>query len=198
MRTIRCAEVRNGDGKILNIILCDLNRMPAIQAGRTLVEDPDEQARVHGTYDFTAETFEPEEPTSDPRSITQIKAEARDWVDSEAGAARQRHITVVPGQPEVYSRKERDLRAWETDPPPRDPANYPWMRRRAARLKGVAPGSVTDPQMQEVAAEWRAQIDQVTAIFLDIEDTRERAKALIEEAADANTVKAVLDGLTWR
>lgn len=53
------------------------------------------------------------QPLQPPKPLEEVRLAAYLRVDGEAGQARLRYITSVPGQAETYTRKEAQARAWQ-------------------------------------------------------------------------------------
>ena len=124
------------------------------------------------------------------------KRRAMALVDGDAEQVRARWITPGSGQAMVYEAKRHEVLAWEAAATKVLP-DYPFMRRRAARLNAVAVGDVTEAQMQAIATEWRSRLDAFTAAGLDIEDTREASKEAIASALDHGAIRAILSAISW-
>lgn len=93
-------------------------------------------------------------------------------VDAEAGAARARFITVIPGQDSTYIYKAREAAAWSSGA---DPATAPFLAAEAA-----ATGTAID----DLAASVLAMEAQWIAIGSAIEGARMGAKAALAAATD--------------
>ncbi len=142
--------------------------------------------------------FESRDPDSPwPPFLADIQAWGRDDVDRQAEAARRQWITSGDGQALSYEAKRREAEAWAAAAGPRSPADYPWLRHRAARLNGVLEADATEAQMQAVATEWNTKAAAWRDAGIAIEAVREQAKEDIDVAANADAVQAVLDGVIW-
>lgn len=107
-------------------------------------------------------------------------------VNLEAGAARTRYITAIPGQEGTYVEKAREARAYAEDPAP-TPARYPYLAAEAAHT-----GSTLDA----VAVLVRMTADAWTSVNAEIEGLRQGALARIKAAATAADMAAVFP-IVW-
>lgn len=157
--------------------------------------DNDGTAEIGGSYDPLSGTFAAPPPPPPPL-LDDARVSALTTVDADAETARHRFITPGDGQVLTYDAKRREAEAWAADDAP-DPANYPWARAHAARLKGVAEADVTVAQCQAVIDEWTARVAAWVTAGIEIEHVREGAKDAINIAADIAAIDTVLDGLVW-
>lgn len=119
--------------------------------------------------------------------LTALVDEARDAIDQAAEAARQRYLTPGSGQAMVYQRKADEARACMVAATP-DPADYPYL---AAEI------GVTADTLRGVADVVLARETAWTQASAAIEGLRLAAKRDIAEAATAEEVQAVLDGVSF-
>lgn len=64
-------------------------------------------------------------------NIGDAKSYAYSQIDIEAGNARARYITIVPGQSETYQEKATDAAAYANAGYPEDATPYPWVHAEA-------------------------------------------------------------------
>ena len=120
---------------------------------------------------------------ADGRSLDDIQAAAGQAIDEEAGRARLRYITDVPGQQGVYLRKLEQAQAFvaaggEGDVPPYIAAE--------AQATGLDPLPAAQ-SILAIAAQW----DDVLSPA--IEQARIGGKRAVDGAADAAAVQSALD-----
>lgn len=115
------------------------------------------------------------------------KAAALGAIDTEAGRARLRYITSVPGQAETYQRKEQQARAWAetgfTGPAPSFIAAEADALGRSARavaeeVIGLADlwADVTGPAIEACRRKWKVAAESATTLE-QIDQIRASAKA---------------------
>ncbi|PZU59839.1 MAG: hypothetical protein DI547_05010 [Sphingobium sp.] len=93
-------------------------------------------------------------------------------VDTEAGAARARFITVIPGQDSTYIYKAREAAAWTSGA---DPATAPFL---------AAEAGATGAAIDDLAVSVLAMEAQWIAIGSAIEGARMGAKSALAAATD--------------
>ena len=70
--------------------------------------------------------------------IATARRNARDSIDTAAGMARARYITIAPGQDATYAAKYADAAAYAAAGYPADTSNYPWIEAEASQT-GLTP-----------------------------------------------------------
>lgn len=123
-------------------------------------------------------------------TLTTRKASAMRQIDLEAGAARLRYITDVPGQQAVYVTKRDQAAAYlaavAADPAADPlPAPGPYIEAEAAAL-GVTPLSLAS-EVMAIATLWEDTLSPV------IEALRIAGKAAVQAAGDEEGVQAALE-----
>lgn len=126
-----------------------------------------------------------DEPPLPP--IEDARESAKRLVDAAAEDARLGFITPGDGQAMTYDYKVNEAAACVSDPAPTEEA-YPFL---AACL------GVDGESLAEVAAAVLARRDDWQTIGAQIERSRLLAKQAISNAADHETIEAVLTNLTW-
>lgn len=109
--------------------------------------------------------------------IADIKAAALAAIDSSAGAARSRYITVATGQESTYQAKSAEAASYIAAGRPADAAPYPILSAEAT-VRGISVSAMTDMVI--------ATRDQWTAIAAQIEAQRIKGKLAVEAAAAMN------------
>lgn len=120
---------------------------------------------------------------TDPRTLDDIKAAARAAIDAEAGRARIRYITDVPGQEGVYLRKLTQATAFVAAAGQGDVPPY-------IAAEAAATGLDPLPAAQAILA-IAQQWDDVLSPA--IEQHRIGGKRAVDQAADAAAVQTALD-----
>lgn len=103
------------------------------------------------------------------------KGSALSVIDEEAGRARLRYITSVPGQAETYTRKEQQAREWSAsgfvgDAPPFIAAEAEALGRThqsvAEEVIALADqwANVTGPVIEACRRKWKVAIEAATTI----------------------------------
>jgi hypothetical protein len=124
--------------------------------------------------------------TPPPPTLQQARTEAGLKIDGEAGAARARYITTVPGQSETYMSKAADAAAYKAAAYPfASLASYVWVQAEAVAINGASP---TSAQVKAAADSILAAQAGWVALGANIEQAR-RAGAVA--VAAASTVAAV-------
>lgn len=113
--------------------------------------------------------------------LEQIAARFIKQVDREAGVARARYMTSIPGQQFIYAKKEAEARAYLNS----EPGDYPFLTAEAGR------GSMND-----LAHAILARARATETALASIEVLRIGAKQAISTATDAATILAAAD-ITW-
>ena len=70
--------------------------------------------------------------------IATARRNARDSIDTAAGMARARYITIAPGRDATYAAKYADAAAYAAAGYPADTSNYPWIEAEASQT-GLTP-----------------------------------------------------------
>lgn len=115
------------------------------------------------------------------RPLAEVRTEAVARINREAGATRALYVTVATGQEGTYTAKEREARAYATDPAP-DPARYPYLSAEA---------TFTNSPIAAIAALILATADAWTAVNAEIEGRRRGALEAVKVAADVTAVAAL-------
>lgn len=114
-----------------------------------------------------------------PVPLADVKAAALAAIDSAAGAARARYITIAPGQEATYLLKAQQAASF-----------------KAGGYAGTVPGLVqaevdaTGATAQQAADAILAQQDAWEAKAAQIESARRRGKVAVGAAADAGAIEA--------
>lgn len=119
------------------------------------------------------------------RSIDTVRARALHRVDQAASQARQRFVTVLPGQDMIYMQKLVEATAIAADQTPL-PGSYPLL---AAEI------GVTGETLPHVAEAVLARAEAWKVAAGQIERTRLTAKHAIEAARDVTAIELTLAGL---
>ncbi|MBB5987441.1 hypothetical protein [Sphingobium lignivorans] len=147
--------------------------------GKGTAEAPEDYDGAACNYLFEGGAFIPNLSLLTQRLLAKI--------DQEAGAVRERFITVIPGQETTYKEKEGQARAWLTaaDPDPEDPA-YGMLAREAEEC-GIS--------ISEVAASSVAMADYWRPINERIEARRRGRKEAVKAATTvaAKEAAAIVD-----
>ncbi|MCA9911837.1 MAG: hypothetical protein KC496_00745 [Anaerolineae bacterium] len=107
-----------------------------VSAG-ALVEFPAKPTNLH-VWDWATKVWNlPESALEDAAGY------ARQAIDSAAGAARARYLTIAPGQDATYAAKYADAIAYVDAAYPVDTAPYPWIAAEA-NSTGLAPQAAAD------------------------------------------------------
>lgn len=123
-------------------------------------------------------------PPTPLSALDQAKEDAKALIDTAAGQARSRYITVTPGQSAVYLRKAQNARAYIDAGNPviddvADYAIYPYViAEKKAKGNNHATAAAT---LDGIATQW----DQLAATM---EEVRIQYKDLIDAAPDIETV----------
>lgn len=119
-----------------------------------------------------------------PPPLTQIKAAAASAIDSAAGAARARYITIAPGQEATYQIKAEQAAAYKSAGYPADAS--PWaLIDLEAQATGSTPRNTADLVL--------ATRDAWVQIAAQIEAARIGGKQAVAQAADGAAVDAARD-----
>lgn len=110
--------------------------------------------------------------------LDDLKAQAVTRVNSEAGSARAKYITVIPGQEQTYAIKAAEAAAYDGNPT----GSYPYLTAEAAAVGTT---------VAELAAEVNATATAWTAINAEIEAKRRGATVAILAATAATEVQAL-------
>ena len=110
-----------------------------------------------------------------------IKADQSRNVDLQAGAVRSLYYTNVPGQSQIYEKKEAEARSYSKGA---SPADFPFMSAEAS-LRGVP--------VDEVQAEIMAQVNLLTPLAAAVESHRVVAK---RNVATATNIKEIVEAAT--
>jgi glycogen debranching enzyme len=104
-----------------------------------------------------------------------LKQALRAMVDQQSGNFRLRFITDIPGQSQVYQKKESEATAWTPGDELINPDRYPFM---------LAESSTRGISVSQVREEILAQVAYYSAISSKIESTRVASKQKILNAVD--------------
>lgn len=118
--------------------------------------------------------------------IVASRSAALSFIDEQAGRARLRYITSVPGQAETYQRKEQQAREWQasgfTGSAPSFIAAEALALKRGAQdvaeeVIGLADqwANVTGPAIEACRRKWKVAVEAATTLS-QIDQIRESAK----------------------
>lgn len=113
------------------------------------------------------------------------KIQAVAAINAEAGLTRQKYITTLPGQDMIYIAKEREALAYLATPPDvslGDLSAYPML---------AAEVGLTAPTARELAQVWANVSFYWRGIAAQIEGSRMRAIAGIENCKDTDQIAAI-------
>lgn len=126
-------------------------------------------------------------PVVPPKPLPEIQAQAHASIDTEAGAARARYITVAPGQEATYILKESQSRAYKAAGyPSAAVVGYLMVNAEARAINGPAPDAT---QIQSAADGIIAQADAWIAKAAEIERARIAGKRAVSAAADVTAAE---------
>lgn len=114
-----------------------------------------------------------------PADLETVRVWALDTVVDYTRVRREAYLT--PGKAMVYEQKQREVRRYDAGE--RDPANLPYMARRATRL------SQTPLQVRDT---WKARMDAIEVADLDTEDAYEVTIEATESAVLIDEIKTAL------
>lgn len=111
------------------------------------------------------------------------KTEARDCIDSAAGRARARYVTVAPGQEATYQAKQAEADAYVAAGGPSDTSGYPILTAEA-QARGIT--------VAELADLVRGLRDQWLQAAASIEAIRIGGKGAVDAAPDQAAIEAAV------
>lgn len=111
-----------------------------------------------------------------PAPVADLKSAAMAAIDSAAGAARARYITVAPGQEATYQAKSVEAESYIAAGRPADATPYPILSAEAA-VRGISVSDIADMVI--------GVRDQWTGIAAQIEAQRISGRLGVEAAAAA-------------
>jgi hypothetical protein len=117
---------------------------------------------------------------------SRMEADLYARIDAEAGTARCRFITDVPGQQLTYQRKEREAYTWASAAEP-DVADFPFL---AAEVRATGGNPAARSDVDGAAATIIAAAESWAVIGSTIEEARIRAKRAVSAAATVEAKRA--------
>ena len=116
------------------------------------------------------------------------RASARERVDGMIYEARLRFVTPLPGQDAIYLAKEAEAKVYlAADPAPADLSAFPYL---------AAEVGITAPTALDLARIWAFQGAQFRQLGAFTEHLRMSTKKNLMEAADIESIDAIMNGLT--
>lgn len=99
-----------------------------------------------------------------PVDLDIYKAQAKGEIDTFAGAARSRYITIAPGQEATYQLKANEAEAYVAAGRPEDTTDYPLLTAEA-NMRGVMVSELAD-MILSIRAQWVQKAAAIETIRL--------------------------------